>query len=51
VGVLLAVIAVLSITDEFGLPDMISLLLSLVPLGLLLKDRAWYLQPRSPAPK
>ena len=43
-GVLLAVIAVLSITDEFGLPDLISLLLSLVPLGLLLKDRKWYLQ-------
>ena len=44
---LLGLIAVLSITDEFGLPDLVSLLLSLVPLGLLLKDRAWYLHAGS----
>lgn len=41
---LLAVIAVLSITDEFGLPDVISLLISLAALGLLLKDRDGYLK-------
>jgi hypothetical protein len=41
---LLVLIAVLSITDEFGLLDLFSFLLSLIPLGLLLKDRAWYLQ-------
>ena len=40
---LLALIAVLSITDQFGLADLVSLLLSLVPLVLLLKDRTWYL--------
>jgi hypothetical protein len=42
--VLLASIAILSITDEFGLFDLFSLLVSLIPLGLMLKDRAWYLQ-------
>lgn len=41
--VFLAVIAVLSITDEFGWLDLVSLLISLVPLGLLVKDRRWYL--------
>jgi hypothetical protein len=41
--VVLAMIAILSIADDFGLPDLISLLISLIPLGLLLKDRAWYL--------
>jgi hypothetical protein len=40
-------IAVLSITDEFGLLDLFCLLISLVPLGLMLKDRAWYLQTKS----
>lgn len=42
--VFLALLAILSITDEFGLLDLLSLLISLVPLGLMLKDRAWYLQ-------
>jgi hypothetical protein len=42
VAILIA-IAVLSITDEFGLPDLFTLLISLVALGLMLKDRAWYL--------
>lgn len=40
---LLTVIAVFSITDEFGLPDLFSLLISLIPLVLILKDRTWYL--------
>jgi hypothetical protein len=43
----LALIAILSVTDEFGLLDLFSLLLNLVPLGLLLKDRAWYLQSKN----
>lgn len=44
-GVLmLTLIAVLSITDEFGVLDFFSLLISLVPLGLMLKDRGWYLK-------
>lgn len=42
--VILVVVAVLSITDEFGLPDLFTLLISLAALGLLLKNRAWYLQ-------
>ncbi|MEJ2748962.1 MAG: hypothetical protein P8183_13810 [Anaerolineae bacterium] len=42
---MLAIIAVLSITDEFGLLDFFSLLISLIPLVLLLKDRNWYLKP------
>jgi lysylphosphatidylglycerol synthetase-like protein (DUF2156 family) len=42
----LAVIAVLSLTDEFGWLDLVSLLISLVPIGLLLKDRRWYLSDR-----
>ena len=49
---LLAVIAVLSITDQVGLLDLAALLINLVPFGLLLKDRAWYLgrNPRRPEP-
>jgi len=42
---MLTIIAVLSITDEFGWLDLFSLLISLIPLGLLLKDRDWYLKP------
>jgi hypothetical protein len=44
--VFLAMIAILSITDEFGILDLFSLLISLVPLGLMIKDRSWYLQPK-----
>ena len=42
--IILAMIAILSITDEFGLPDLVTLLVCLVTLGLLLRERAWYLQ-------
>jgi len=48
---ILATISVLSITDQFGLPDLFTLLISLVALGLMLKDRSWYLQSSNPAPK
>lgn len=41
--VLLTIIAVLSITDEVGLSDLVVLLASLITLGLLIKDRAWHL--------
>ena len=41
---LLTLIAVLSITDEIGLLDVLSLLISLAPLILLIRDRKWYLQ-------
>lgn len=42
--VIYAVIAVLSITDQVGLPDLLTLVLSLAALVLVVKDRAWYLQ-------
>jgi predicted membrane channel-forming protein YqfA (hemolysin III family) len=47
---LLAVISLLTITDEFGLSDLIVLIITVAPLMLLIKDRAWYLQraPGSP---
>lgn len=41
---MLTLVAVLSITDQFGWLDLFSLLISLIPLVLLLKDRDWYLQ-------
>ena len=46
---LLTIIAVLSITDQVGLVDLVALAVSAVPLGLLLKDRAWYLHPTNAA--
>ena len=42
---LLIIISILTITDEFGIADLVVLMIALVPLGLLLKDRGWYLQP------
>ena len=47
--ILLAIITVLSVTDQIGLADLVALAVSVVPLGLLLKDRAWYLR-RTDAP-
>lgn len=47
---LLAIVAILSVTDQFGLLDLLSLLISLIPLVLLLKDRNWYLQRNVTAP-
>jgi hypothetical protein len=46
---LLAIIVVLSITDQVGLVDLVALAVSAVPLGLLLKDRAWYLRSTNAA--
>ncbi|MCB0047446.1 MAG: hypothetical protein KDD92_18615 [Caldilineaceae bacterium] len=40
---LLSVIAVLSATDEFGPLDLFTFLISFIPLGLMAKDRFWYL--------
>ena len=42
--ILLTLIAILSITDQVGLLDVLSLLISLAPLILLIRDRKWYLQ-------
>jgi hypothetical protein len=49
---LLAVIAVLALADQVGLLDVAALVINLVPLGLLLKDRVWYLgrNPGGPEP-
>ena len=41
---LFAVTCILTIFDDFGLIDFIVLVINLVPLGLLIKDRAWYLE-------
>ncbi len=41
---LLLVTSFLTITDQFGLSDLIVLAVMVIPLGLLIKDRAWYLQ-------
>jgi hypothetical protein len=38
-------IAILSITDEFGRLDLVLLFTSLIPFMLLLRDRAWYTKP------
>jgi drug/metabolite transporter (DMT)-like permease len=42
--ILLTLIAILSITDQIGLLDILSLLISLAPLILLVRDRKWYLK-------
>ena len=41
---LLGIIAVLDLTDEFGLADLIVLISTLVPLALLISNRVWYLR-------
>jgi hypothetical protein len=41
---MLALLALLSITDQVGLLDIFSLFISLVPLILLIWDRKWYLR-------
>ena len=46
--ILLAIIAVLSITDQIGWLDLAALAVSVIPLVLLLKDRAWYLRQEAP---
>lgn len=45
---LLAIIAALSVTDQFGLIDLAALALSVIPLALLIKDRDWYLRQGGP---
>jgi len=41
---LLVVLSILTVTDEFGLPDLMVLIIIAAPLVLLIKDRAWYLR-------
>jgi hypothetical protein len=44
---LLASMALVGLLDELGLADLVFLVLTLLPLILLLKDRRWYLSPTS----
>jgi len=39
--------SILVIFDDIGLSDIIFLIISLIPVGLLIKDRAWYLQSKT----
>ena len=39
-------ISLLTIFDQFGLVDLVILIINIVPIILLIKDRAWYLQVR-----
>jgi hypothetical protein len=41
---LLALLAVLTIADDFGFPDLIYLALVTAPLLLLIRNRSWYLK-------
>ena len=41
--------SLLTIFDDFGWVDLIVLVINLIPLGLLLKDRKWYLSQPSRA--
>jgi len=43
---ILGAISLLSIFDDFGWPDLTVLIITLVPILLLIKDRAWYLQAK-----
>jgi lysylphosphatidylglycerol synthetase-like protein (DUF2156 family) len=45
--VMLAVMILASLFDDFGLADLLFVLVTLLPLASLLKDRAWYLRPTS----
>jgi hypothetical protein len=47
--ILLSIIAVLSITDQVGWVDLAALAISVTPLVLLLKDRAWFLRRDAPS--
>jgi len=42
---LLAVMILASLLDDFGLADLLFVLVTLMPLALLIKDRAWYVRP------
>jgi hypothetical protein len=42
---LLAVMILASLFDDFGLADLLFVLVTLLTLALLLKDRAWYVRP------
>ena len=41
----LAVASLLTIFDQFGWSDLVVLIINLIPMFLLIKDRRWYLSP------
>ena len=41
----------LTIIDDFGLSDLVVLVLNIIPIILLIKDRKWYLQSNPPPEK
>jgi hypothetical protein len=41
--------ALLTIFDDFGIADLVVLILNIIPICLLIKDRKWYLQALAPA--
>jgi hypothetical protein len=43
---LFVAISVLTIFDDFGMADLVVLVLNIAPATLLIKDRAWYLQAK-----
>jgi hypothetical protein len=46
----LALTSILTIFDDFGWADLIVLVINVIPIVLLIKDRAWYLGKKSEAP-
>lgn len=45
--ILLAAIVLVGLLDEVGIADVAFLVVTLIPLALLIKDRRWYLRPAS----
>jgi lysylphosphatidylglycerol synthetase-like protein (DUF2156 family) len=44
--VFFGITSILTIFDDVGLADIVFLLISLIPILLLIKDRSWYLQTK-----
>jgi len=47
---LLIILSLLTIIDQFGWADLVFLVINIVPIILLIKDRSWYLKSRSTIP-
>lgn len=43
--------SLLAIFDDFGFSDLVVLVITLIPIILLIKDRAWFLKPKPAALK
>ena len=44
--IIFAMVSILTIFDDFGLPDLFFLLLNIIPIYFLIKNRQWYLQAK-----